>query len=194
VQALKTNIVRLANQEWQRWNLGGKKFERDPQIRQVLQDYWQTGAGRRVSEDDLGKREFQKNHPWSAAFVSWVMKKAGAGNAFKYSAAHAAYIKAAKDNRLANNTNPFKGYRINEAKPAVGDLVCKRRAGSEANYENIRVGHKTHCDIVTEVQPGRLTTIGGNVSDSVSKTNVSTDSNGYINDPRYFAVVKLVTP
>ncbi len=122
------------------------------------------------------------------------MRKAGAGNAFRYSSAHAAYIKAAKENRMTNNANPFKAYRITEVKPAVGDLVCKSRAGSGATYENIRRGMKTHCDIVTEVQPGQLITIGGNVSNSVSKTQVKTDTEGYVGDPRYFAVIKLVPP
>ena len=191
---LRANIVRVANQEWQRWNAGGRKFERDPRMRPILHDYWQTGAGRRVNAADLGSEQFQADHPWSAAFISWVMRQAGAGDAFKYSAAHAAYIVAAKNNRLANNSNPFKAYRISEVRPQPGDLVCKSRAGSGATYDNIRVGHKTHCDVVTEVRPGQLVTIGGNVSNSVSQTRVATDANGIINDPRYFAVIKVGAP
>jgi hypothetical protein len=50
---------------------------------------------------------------------------------------------------------------------------------------------KTHCDIVTEVQPGRLVTIGGNVNHSVSVTRVPTDSRGLITEPKYFAVIKV---
>jgi len=119
------------------------------------------------------------------------MKKAGAGVSFRYAGAHAFYIKAAKDNRLANNRNPFKAYRVNEIRPQVGDLVCKSRSGSGANYENVRPGHKTHCDIVTEVHPNALITIGGNVKNSVSKTRVSINTDGYINDPRYFAVIRI---
>jgi hypothetical protein len=116
------------------------------------------------------------------------------GTAFNYSGAHAAYISAAKQNRLAGNDNPFRAYRISEKRPQKGDLVCKRRAGSGATYDNIRVGHKTHCDIVTEVKPGQLTSIGGNVGNSVKATLVPTDSGGYISDPRYFAVVTIQSP
>ncbi len=190
IHSLKSNIVRLANQEWLAWDRGRKK-ESDPSMRAKLRDYWATGA--RVTRI-FGESNWWSAHPWSAAFISWIMRKAGAGNAFRYAAAHAVYIKAAKDNRLANNANPFKAYRLREVRPQIGDLVCKSRAGSGANYDNIRAGHKTHCDIVTEVHPGRLTTMGGNVGNSVSKTSVRLDANGFINHPGYFAVIKVGAP
>jgi len=133
-QAFRQKIVRLANQELARW--GNRKIkETDPKVRRVLQDYWKTGTGTSYREDQLGDPAFQKDHPWSAAFISWIMKTAGAGTAFKYSTAHATYIRSAKDNRLANNDNPFKAYRIGELTPQVGDLVCKSRSGSAATYE-----------------------------------------------------------
>lgn len=175
----------IATREWTRWNQGKIK-ETSPAVRSVLEDYWRAGVGWLPSEPEWWSRV-----PWSAAFISWVMRKAGAGRAFKYSSAHAAYIKAAKDNRIANNDNPFKAYRVTEVAPKVGDLVCKSRAGSGATYENIRVGLPTHCDIVTDVQPNRLLTIGGNVSQSVSMTPVSTDARGLITSPNYFAVIRV---
>ena len=187
---LGARAAAIATREWRRWNQGKIK-ESSPGIRSVLEDYWRTGVGWLPSDPEWWSRV-----PWSAAFISWVMRKAGAGRAFKYSSAHAAYIKAAKDNRIANNDNPFKAYRIAEVAPKVGDLVCKSRAGSGATYDNIRVGLKTHCDVVTDVQPNRLQTIGGNVSQSTSMTPVSTDARGLITSPNYFAVIKseLVLP
>lgn len=190
VQALKENIVRLANQEWLRWDRGRKK-EGNRSIRRVLQDYWVTGA---EAGWVLRKPNWWSNSAWSAAFISWIMKKAGAGSAFEYSPVHAVYTKAAKDNRLANNANPFKAYRITEIKPQVGDLVCKTRARSGTTYDNVRRGRKTHCDIVIKVQPNKLITIGGNVRESVSKTPVTTDANGHINQSRYFAVIRISAP
>jgi hypothetical protein len=163
--------------------------EWDQSIRPVLQGYWVTGTGIRPSESG-----WWSQRPWSAAFISWIMKKAGAGDTFRYSPAHAVYIKAAKDHRLASSANPFKAYRISEVAPQAGDLVCKTRAGSGATYENIQPGHTTHCDIVTAVQPNRLTTIGGNVNNSVSRTFVTTNADGYITQPGYFAVIRLSTP
>jgi hypothetical protein len=185
IAGFKQNLVRMALQEWNRWKHGALK-EGDPQMRATLEDYWRTGAGWLPDQPN-----WWSALPWSAAFISWLMKKAGAGRAFKYSASHAEYIKAAKENRLANNANPFKAYRASEARLAVGDLVCKSRAGSGANYDNIQPGMATHCDVVTSSQPGRLITIGGNVADSVSATPVRVDSGGFIQAPGYFAVIKV---
>jgi len=189
-QAFRQRIVRVANQELARWG-GGTIKETDSRVRQALQDYWKTGTGNNYSEAQLGDPKFQNDHPWSAGFISWVMRTAGAGNTFKYSSAHSTYTRWAKDNRVANGANPFKAYRVSELAPQVGDIVCKRRAGSGATYENIRPGMKTHCDIVTEVRPGRLVTIGGNVSNSVAQTAPRTDTRGCLSDPDYFAVIRI---
>ena len=189
-QAFRQKIVRVANQELARWG-GGTIKETDSRVRQALQDYWKTGTGNNYSEAQLGDPSFQNDHPWSAAFISWVMRTAGAGSAFKYSSAHSTYTRWAKDNRMANGANPFKAYRVSELTPQVGDIVCKRRAGSGATYENIRPGMKTHCDIVTEVRPGRLVTIGGNVNNSVAQTAPRTDTGGFLSDPNYFAVIRI---
>jgi hypothetical protein len=182
---LRQSIVRTALAELNRWRNGQVK-ESDPAIRPVLTDYWVTGAGTNLSD-----ASWWSKYPWSAAFISWVMRKAGAGSAFQYSASHAVYTLAAKQNRLANNSNPFKAYRVTEAQPQPGDLVCTSRAGSGATYDNIAPGMATHCDIVTEVKPGQLVTVGGNVSDSVKTTIVPTDQQGRVNKSGYFAVIKV---
>lgn len=187
---LKQNILIVAIKEWEKWGRGVIK-ETDPRISTTLQDYWASGVGRRYTVTQLRSAAFQSDNPWSAAFISWVMRKAGAGNAFRYSAAHATYIVAAKENRLANNSNPFKAFRIKEVKPELGDLVCKRRAGSGATYDNIRRGMKTHCDIVSSVHQNSIKVIGGNVNNSVSMRTISIDSNGFISNSRYFAVIKV---
>ena len=189
-QAFRQQIVRIANQELARWGNGAVK-ETDPRVRRVLQDYWKTGTGNNYSEAQVGNPAFQNAHPWSAAFISWVMKTAGAGSAFRYSSAHATYTRWAKDNRLANNANPFKAYRITELAPQVGDVVCKRREGSGATYDNIQPDMKTHCDIVTAVRPGSFTAVGGNVNNSVAQKTLRTDAKGFITDPEYFAVIRI---
>ena len=189
-RAFRQRIVCIANQELARWGNGVMK-ETNPRTRRVLQDYWKTGVGANFSEEQLRDAAFQKAHPWSAAFISWVMRTAGAGNAFKYSPTHAAYTRAAIDNRHANNSNPFKAYRATELAPQVGDLVCKGRAGSGAAYENIKLGMKTHCDIVTEVRPSNLTLVGGNVNNSVARKTLRSNTNGRIAEPDYFAVIRI---
>jgi peptidoglycan hydrolase-like protein with peptidoglycan-binding domain len=186
ISALRSNIVKIAVQEWQRWGKG-TITECESSIRPVLEDYWRTGVGWVPSGSN-----WCSAYAWSAAFISWVMRKAGAGNAFKYSSRHTDYVGAAKLNRLANNSNPFKTYRLTEVAPRVGDLVCKERDGSGVTYDNVDKGaYNSHCDIVTEVQPGKLITIGGNVSHSVKQTPVAIDTAGRVIAPKYYAVVRV---
>jgi peptidoglycan hydrolase-like protein with peptidoglycan-binding domain len=187
---LPQQAVQIARGEFARWK-NGKMQETDPQAVPILQGYWKTGPGINYSTAQLASKTFQASHPWSAAFISWVMRKAGAAKDFRYSASHSNYIVAAKNNRLANNSNPFKAYRISEAAPEVGDLVCKSRAGSGATYDTIRSGMTTHCDIVTDVKPGSIAVIGGNVSQSVARKTVPTDSSGRITVRDYFAVIRV---
>jgi len=184
LSGIRRNIVQIALQELRRWGNGRIK-ESNRTLRPVLESYWRTGVGWLPS-----KPNWWSSVPWSAAFISWVMRQAGAGPAFRYAGGHSYYIAAAKQNRLSNSSNPFQAYRINEVSPQEGDIVCKSRAGSGATYDNIRGGMPTHCDIVVARQPGKLLTVGGNVSDSVKITEVPIDAAGRIRAPRYFAVIK----
>lgn len=190
IKVLRENIVRIAKRELARWRNGQRK-EREPDMRARLQDYWKNGAGASYSAEQLGSEAFQAAHPWSAAFISWVMRKAHAGKAFKYSGSHSVYISAAKANRIAGNNNPFKAYRLSEISPRIGDLICRNRAGSGATYDNIHAGMKTHCDIVVAVEPNSLTVIGGNVGNSVSSRKVRTDETGRVIEPHVFAVIRV---
>ena len=193
-RGLSQHVAETATEEWQRWGEGTRK-ETDPRMRGVLRDYWRkAGVSARGADERVEQRS-----PWSAAFVSWVMHKAGAGDAFRYAAAHQRYIAAAKRNREEGRDNPFRAYRTTERRPQVGDLVCAdrpRKGGScgGATYDNIDAGFTpTHCDVVTEVGRGRLTVVGGNVGDSVGRKRVRTDHQGYVIPDqgrcRYFAVI-----
>jgi peptidoglycan hydrolase-like protein with peptidoglycan-binding domain len=188
--SLAARVVATAQRELARWNNGAIK-ETDPRNLEALRDYWKTGTGVNYTTAQLASPKFQASHPWSAAFISWVMRKAGAGNDFKYSASHSVYTAAAKENRLRGNNNPFKAYRTNEISTRVGDLVCKARAGSGATYDTIRPGMTTHCDVVVAVQPDGLEVVGGNVSNSVSRGRVRVDAAGHLTDPNYFAVIRI---
>jgi hypothetical protein len=176
--------------EWNRWNEGGRRGETDPRMRPVLADYWRRGPGLTFADAQLANPRFQADHPWSAAFISWVMRQAGAGDAFRYSATHASYISAAKQNRTSNPSNPFQAYRPSEVRLAPGDIVCKSRGGSGATYDNIRPGMKTHCDVVVAVSPTQVTVVGGNVDNSVSRRTLPV-SNGFLASREHFAVIKV---
>ena len=182
---LRQSIINIALQELQRWG-NGSRDENDLSLRPTLENYWRTGVGYLPSE-----ASWWSSVPWSAAFISYVMRQAGAGNEFKYSASHSVYTVDAKNNRLANNNRLFKAYRITEMAPRLGDLVCKNWPGGTVTYDNIQEGMHTHCDIVVDVQPGKLLTVGGNVSDSVKSTPVNINASGLITSSGYFAVIRV---
>jgi hypothetical protein len=103
------------------------------------------------------------------------MKTAGAENDFKYSTLHSVYIRDAIKNRKLNNSNPFKGYKPNEVTLNIGDLVCKpRQAG--VTYDT-NTNYMSHCDLVTEITNDTAIAIGGNVSNSVTKTVIPLKNN-----------------
>jgi len=192
LSAFKKSILEIANNEWNEWNPDGKKIkEGDSRTMDKLRSYWREGANLNWSDQKM------IDEAWSSAFISWVMNKGGAGNEFPRTASHSEYIRASVKNRKENNTNPFKAYKTSEpeSKVQVGDLVCYPRQ-SGVNYDTTSA-YKSHCDLVTEIKEGEATSIGGNVSNSVTKTIVPLTKDGYIDKSRdkkgyggYFVVIK----
>ena len=182
---LRARIVQVALQEWQRWGNGTIK-ESAPAMRKVLEDYWLVATGRPPPATNWWEPY------WSAVFISWVMYQAGAGSQFRYSSAHTDYVAAAKGNRLANNANPFKAYRISEAVPRPGDLVCAERSSSGVTYDNVDDGkfRASHSDVVVEVRSGLIVVIGGNLSDSVSQGTAVVNTAGKLIGAPYYAVIR----
>ncbi|MBR7621579.1 DUF2272 domain-containing protein [Phenylobacterium sp. 20VBR1] len=134
------------------------------------------------------KRSSTSSLPWSAVFVSSVMKRAGLTNdQFRTAAAHAGYIQAAVDaygyRRSAYAYLPCDPSWI---APRVGDVICYSRNASPvrsfpqvlAGVENASASkgayaYESHCDIVSQVAlaPKHVVhSIGGNVGDTVTKT------------------------
>lgn len=187
-------VVRIAKQELARWGNGAKK-ETDTSMTPVLKDYYKTGINRTVSDTDLRSPTWQENNPWSAVFISWVLRKAGAGSYFKYSAAHWVYVADAKNKRQNNDWNSvYWAYRVTERKPQLGDLVCNSRAGSGLNYDNVQNGGSSHCDIVTDVYQDRVIVVGGNVNNSVAQKTIYLNNSGFIDTnrhPTHFAVLSI---
>ncbi|WP_337323623.1 phage tail tip lysozyme [Kribbella sp. CCNWLW197] len=192
-------IARVAHEQFRRWRPGGGAAltETSPAASPILREYYRVGVGVNVTDAQLQSTAYQAGHPWSAVFVSYVMRTAGAGSGFRYSAAHQTYISAARKSRLAGDTSkPFWAYRATELAPRIGDLVCASRSSSGATYDNISdpQTRATHCDIVTEIQPGRIRVIGGNVGQTVGEKWLRTLSDGKLNltgtQNRFFAVIR----
>jgi hypothetical protein len=118
-------------------------------------------------------RAFLTDTPWSAAFVSFVMNRAGLPG-FNASASHIDFIREAYG-------NPGSPYAFNDPEataPSAGDLLCFRRNGTPIGSQGLREilasgsadGMNMHCDIVVAASPGegKLYLVGGNVLQGVT--------------------------
>ena len=137
--------------------------------------YWSEGTG--IPNVD-GRNHDQ---PWSAAFISYVMKQAGAGNRFFYSAQHSQYIsRSIRDFLQRREAAGYWGRRLNEVKPQVGDIVCWARQ-SGVDYDHQHDGnYMGHCDLVVAVADGQVDVIGGNVENSVTKRPLALGRDGLL--------------
>ena len=182
----KRKLVTIANEEWDKWNKPTKIVEGNADTLKQLRSYWNDGA--KVFKND----NYYINEAWSSAFISWLMFKAGAGKDWKYSQSHSVYITDTIKNRKQNNSNPFKGYKVDEVDVQVGDLVCKPRQNG-VTYDSPS-GYMSHCDLVVAVDSDNAVAIGGNVSNSVSKTTIPL-KNGKVDktnpsNSKWFVVIK----
>jgi hypothetical protein len=128
--------------------------------------------------------------PWSAAFISYVIRRAGvAPNAFLFANAHRVYIYDAFATSAAELTNEaadrvYRACPVTTTKPRVGDMICQQReptladASEEAVRERIRGElstetrsvRRTHCEVIAYIDaPARkMYAIGGNVNSAVT--------------------------
>jgi len=124
--------------------------------------------------------------PWSAVFVSWCVKQAGATKAeFKFAMAHSVFVNQAIKNAV-NGTGVFRGFDISAEPPGVGDIIHQNRGGNKFDFAfaKTHTNYLSHSVIVVEVgqdtQGGFAFCIGGNESDSVRQSVVRLNSQGFI--------------
>jgi hypothetical protein len=148
--------------------------EGEPGFAERIGTYWVEGTNTHGLDgtDDV---------PWSAAFISYVMKTAGAGNRFRYSTQHSIYIaQGIRDFQRKRDDAGYWTRRLNEATPEVGDLICwARQAGIDYDHQN-GGNYKGHCDFVVAVGAGEVSVIGGNVGNSVTRRPVPCDADGFL--------------
>jgi hypothetical protein len=131
-------------------------------------------------------RAFIIDNPWSAAFVSYVMRKADVPG-FRASASHSDYV---RDAYLSPGDSPFLYLDPAVATPAPGDLLCYVRIPSRTyGYEGLRQflaagtgdGVNMHCDVVVAANPGndgKAYLVGGNVQQGVTMRLLRVNRNG----------------
>jgi hypothetical protein len=164
--------------------------ENQPPLSTQIKAYWQ----------DLGFRFPGVGVAWSAVFVSWCVKNAGATAAqFKFAQAHAKFVHAAIANAQAG-TGVFHGRRPSEYAPKIGDILQNNRSGHRFDFDFAKNNsqYESHSAIVIEVgtdNRGRyLRTIGGNEADSVGMKEVRLSPRGLVknNDGLYIAVIETL--
>jgi len=166
---LRTTAARL---------LRAAESETDPAEREILRE-----AALRAAIIDT---------PWSAAFISYVVRQAGTpAGAFRFANAHRAYIYDAFAASMAEPTNEagerlYRACPLGTTKPRSGDLICHHRESALADLSdqavreriraelasgtNTRSVRRTHCEVVASIdaRARKMYTIGGNVLQAVT--------------------------
>jgi hypothetical protein len=198
-------IVAVALREWRLFGTPSddaavqtstaEKPERQQGLWQRVGEYWWLGldagsteAGWTGKHDENGAvfpPERDGDYPWSAAFVSYVMRIAGAGARFPYAPDHAHYIDIAKRQAL----HELSGWMVTAERPEDyaphrGDLICEGRdTASTLRYEDLPVGHyfPAHCGFVVDTSsPQRIAVIGGNERDAVTMSHLPVTPDGQL--------------
>jgi hypothetical protein len=197
--------------EFARFNNGKGRETNDP-FAGFVGEYWDFGLKQKNID---GRTTFQdaSGNPfrpaWSAAFISFIMRKSGAGTAFFYHEGHIHYVvKAIRDAKISGTTAKFLGRDPKTQVPKVGDLINAGRGEARTvTFSNVlaKYGKKevdngnflpSHSDIVIEVDASKkkLTTIGGNVEvDTVGKKTWDLKSDGtLVKGPSLICVIECL--
>ena len=198
----RTNAVAIALREWRAFGSVVNddppdlnpdlpeelRPDRQPGLWQRVGDYWWSGqdAGSQASGWSSKYTEWglpltaAGSPAWSAAFVSYVMRTAGAGDRFTYSPLHADYINAASQ-RLGS----LAAERPSAYAPQPGDLICTGRGAAKGlRFDDLPTSRfPSHCDVVVSVAPGQLRVVGGNVFGGVTLKHVPITREGGLAGP-----------
>ena len=148
---LRQRIVSVAQAEllrWRRANGTTPITEGVPSQLSILREYWRSVPGLNGNSASLRMARLSATNadlgPWSAAFISFVMKTAGVvpANGFKFGAKHISYIVGALRNREhSDRSRPFwllDSQEMQVQQPQPGDLVCLNRRYRDRNTRRWR--------------------------------------------------------
>ena len=206
----RADAVAIAEQEWR---LFGERVDDDPPppggfspapgddpsrapgLWERIGEYWWLGqdADRPQSAwtgmHDENGNEFDESqadyYAWSAAFISYVMRTAGAGARFPYSPSHYVYIDIGKEMKLDRTSGwVVVAQPVDSYAPVPGDLICYSRELYKLTYEMLpRQSFAAHCDMVVAQDDLQISVIGGNVDHAVTMKHVPVTTDGRLADP-----------
>ena len=166
--AFEKRLATLAQAQFDKYRW--LRENQDPLASQV-KTYW----------TDLGLAFPNVAQPWSAVFVSWRVKQAGATAAqFMFSPQHSQFVHAAIANAKAHakggaNAAPgaFTGRDVGQYAPKMGDILQNNRGHGAYTFQYAAThrSYPSQSAIVMEAgvdnKGNYLRTIGGNESDAV---------------------------
>ncbi|MCQ8279663.1 DUF2272 domain-containing protein [Acetobacteraceae bacterium KSS8] len=168
------------------------KPERLPGLWERVGEYWWIGQDPYESEvawtgkHDANGTPFDFVHDgrfaWSAAFISYVMRIAGASERFPYSPNHSTYINAA----VSGTAAALRAQDPANYAPQLGDLICAGRGHARSlRFADLPTsnGFPAHCGIVVARTANSINIIGGNVDDAVTLTHVPVGPTGLLFGP-----------
>lgn len=180
-------LATIAQQQYDKYHL--LRENQDPLATQI-KAYWR----------DLGFAFPGVGTAWSAVFVSWCVKQAGATrNQFRFDPMHSTFVYTAIRN-ATNNVGVFRGRDPAVYAPKLGDILQNNRGTNHYDfaYARTHATYLSHSAIVYEVgsdNKGKyLRTIGGNEDDSVGLKEVRLDARGRVKntDKVFIAVIETM--
>lgn len=116
--------------------------------------------------------------PWSAAAISFIVRNAGPAYAnFRFAAAHSKFThEAIRARQQKDESVPFWGFRLFEERPEIGDIVVRDNPehGPDVDFDVASAldAYRSHSDIIVHIDSAgqKAVAIGGNVSHSISIT------------------------
>jgi hypothetical protein len=209
------NVVIKLVDEYNKWNFGNTVLKDsdcgNDKVLNLLDTYWAASPGGLQYYKSNGgcngkinpESKQYEQVPWSATFISYIMKNSGVKE-FPYSSKHATYIQKARNNTNNGGSYSWYGYEVTNpsARVEIGDLLCYTRNPNEnVKWNEIKDDTNTHCDCVTNINRSNPSApvaevIGGNISNTVRKSNVILQSDDKINlsgdQSKYKGILKYI--
>jgi hypothetical protein len=148
---------------------------------QRINAYWRVVADQMRLDGNSGEANVYEKFngcsvgvPWSAAFISYIMAKAGltTGEPMRFMPApgHSDYLSFIASRQSVADEPAFALRDVVSESPRVGGLVCAMRYDKHqpSEFKFGKLAGASHCDLVIEASVNRVLAIGGNVLQSVS--------------------------
>ncbi|WP_235112876.1 DUF2272 domain-containing protein [Acaryochloris sp. 'Moss Beach'] len=188
----REKLVASVHREWMRFARGAGKEHHDPYYLYVG-EMWQA-LGLNLDGTD-------RDTPWSAAAISFMVKNAGpAYSQFKFAAAHSKFIHHSINARITNDRSaPFWGYRLDEVQPELGDIICRdnplHAPAVDFDVATSQDSYRSHTDVIMHIDStnNRIVAIGGNVGHSVKIAEYDLTFGDFAAETRHtFALLKNI--